>query len=256
MRYGRVGFRTGKACDGDSVDTNVKIRSDRADRRVVRGAAIEELFDLLYGSDGICDRPYLGRSGLNRSGARQQCRGHASLKKRCHVLTPTGLACLRSESERGLTGSQSFTKYAILAKCDIDARRHASLGKWELSRSGHSFLASCSLLLGGRLAVALLEVGEDDRKHELLFTVLVELNGNVLFVAGKDGTKSELGVFDLRALRESWFGCHGVGCCCLNSMVTFLPQNVEGGGGSGWATKPNSGQSGGSMYRLTRSISD
>jgi len=61
--------------------------------------------------------------------------------------------------------------------------------------------AAASALLGGRLAVALLEVGKDNCRDELLLAGFVKLDRDVLFAAGKYGAEAELGMLHLSALR-------------------------------------------------------
>lgn len=74
--------------------------------------------------------------------------------------------------------------------------------------NGGSLFARGSTLFGWRLTVALFQVRDDDGQYELLFAMLVELDDNVLFGAGNNGTKTEFGVFNLGSLREGWFKCH------------------------------------------------
>ena len=61
---------------------------------------------------------------------------------------------------------------------------------------------SSGTLLGGRLTVALLEVGEDNRGNEFSLTELVELYDDMLLVAGKNRSEAKLGVLYLGTLRK------------------------------------------------------
>jgi hypothetical protein len=85
----------------------------------------------------------------------------------------------------------------------------AQAGSLVLGGSGSRFLPGGALLLRGWLSIALLESRQDDRKHEFLFAMLIELDNNMFLVTGNDRTESEFRVFDLRALSESWFASHG-----------------------------------------------
>jgi hypothetical protein len=62
-----------------------------------------------------------------------------------------------------------------------------------------------------RLPVTLLEIRKDDGKHELPFSVLIELDDDIFFIAGEYTAESELGVFDLCALGEGGLDGHGGG---------------------------------------------
>ena len=76
-------------------------------------------------------------------------------------------------------------------------------------RRGGLFAGPGGALFGRRLAVALLQVGKNDRGDELLLAVVVELDHNLFVVAGKYGTKPELAMLDLGIIRESGLAAQG-----------------------------------------------
>ena len=81
-----------------------------------------------------------------------------------------------------------------------------------------SLLARGPAFFGWRLTIALFQVRDHDAQHELLFTVLIELDDNVLFGAGNNGTEAKLRVFNLSSLREGWFKCHCGGIPLLGTV--------------------------------------
>src|ERR1039457_7229295 len=62
-------------------------------------------------------------------------------------------------------------------------------------------LSAGALLVCGRLAVAFLQTAHHQGGDELLFAVVVELDGDALFAAGEHRPQAELLVLDLSALR-------------------------------------------------------
>jgi hypothetical protein len=61
----------------------------------------------------------------------------------------------------------------------------------KLNRGRDRFLLCSAAFLGGRLAVALLQIRQNHREHELLFAVIVEFDGDVLFGAGEYAAQSK-----------------------------------------------------------------
>ncbi len=98
-------------------------------------------------------------------------------------------------------------------------------------RYRRGFLAGRTPLLYRRLSVALLQSRDRDGKYKFLFTVIVELDDNVLFGAGKHGAQTILGVLNLRALRERGFASHKGGLMMRLGasfyMLTFWQPFVE-----------------------------
>jgi hypothetical protein len=57
-----------------------------------------------------------------------------------------------------------------------------------LNRDRRGFFLGAAPFFGRGLPIALLEIRQDDREHELLFPVVIELDDDVLFGAGKHAT--------------------------------------------------------------------
>ena len=68
--------------------------------------------------------------------------------------------------------------------------------------------AGGAAFFGGRLAVALFQIGKDDGENEFLLTVFVPFHYDVLFVARHHAAQTELGVLNLGAGRECRFYGH------------------------------------------------
>jgi hypothetical protein len=71
----------------------------------------------------------------------------------------------------------------------------------------HFFLGAASFF-DGRLAIALLEIRQNDRENEFLFAMIVEFDHDVVLVAGHNASEPEFGVIDLGSLREGGFVGH------------------------------------------------
>jgi hypothetical protein len=80
-----------------------------------------------------------------------------------------------------------------------------------LFRRGSGLLLRRPAFFGGWLAVALIQVGQDDAEDELLFPVIVKLDDDIFFAAGKNAPETELSMLNLGALREGGFGGHKSG---------------------------------------------
>jgi|SRR5580693_9319674 hypothetical protein len=77
-----------------------------------------------------------------------------------------------------------------------------------LGNRRRGLLTGRAAFLHGRLAIALFQRRQGDRKDKLLFTMVIKLDNDVFFRAGHHGAQAVLAVFDLRTLRESWFDSH------------------------------------------------
>jgi hypothetical protein len=80
-----------------------------------------------------------------------------------------------------------------------------------LLRGSRYFLLGAAPFFHGRSSIALLQVGENDLQNELLFAVIVELDHDVVFIAGHHASEPKLGMIDLGSLREGGFSGHETG---------------------------------------------
>jgi hypothetical protein len=78
----------------------------------------------------------------------------------------------------------------------------------ELTRDRRYFLLGAAPFFDGRLAIALLKIGKNNLKNELLFAMVVELDHDIVLITGHNASEPELGVIDLGSLREGGFVGH------------------------------------------------
>src|SRR5688572_5104291 len=82
---------------------------------------------------------------------------------------------------------------------------------WDRLDGGrYSFLAGAAFLFDRRRAIALLEIGQNDRGNELLLAVVIEFNNDLLVITRHHCAESEFPVLDLGAIGVRRLSCHNM----------------------------------------------